>query len=409
MDEVDGMSGNEDHGGIKALIEIIKVTKTPIIFICNDIYNPKLKSLINHCLDIRFTKPDKWQVIQRLQKICAIEHLNINRNSLEYVCDSFQCDIRQILNYLEMLSKKKTLNNIEEDCKRFNKDTAVTINTFDVCKKLLDINDKRKREFKDDLNLFFIDFELTPNLIYENYLSCYNNNNNRSLCLENIANTSQYISFADNIDYKIRTANEWSLLPDKGIHSTVIPSIISATNSNIYPRFPEHFGAISSLKKTKRILKELKQLFKFNGTCFAVKNEIAPLIYMMIVYNIIDKGKNGFNDVVKIFTKYKLNSTLFKDLLLECQSDVLKNMYNKITPSIKTAFSKKVNECCSFGVVKQNKKNKKEGNEERVEKRDEDGNIIEEEIVNDDDENEESEIIETFTKKTKPKGKTNKK
>jgi len=35
MDEVDGMSAG-DRGGIKALIDIIKVTKVPIICICND-------------------------------------------------------------------------------------------------------------------------------------------------------------------------------------------------------------------------------------------------------------------------------------------------------------------------------------------------------------------------------------
>jgi len=35
MDEVDGV-GAGDRGGIKALIDIIKVTKTPIICICND-------------------------------------------------------------------------------------------------------------------------------------------------------------------------------------------------------------------------------------------------------------------------------------------------------------------------------------------------------------------------------------
>ena len=44
MDEVDGMAGNEDKGGIKALIDIVKKTKVPIIFICNDIY----KSLFIH-------------------------------------------------------------------------------------------------------------------------------------------------------------------------------------------------------------------------------------------------------------------------------------------------------------------------------------------------------------------------
>lgn len=34
MDEVDGMSS--DRGGSKALIDIIKLTKVPIICICND-------------------------------------------------------------------------------------------------------------------------------------------------------------------------------------------------------------------------------------------------------------------------------------------------------------------------------------------------------------------------------------
>ena len=36
MDEIDGMAGNEDKGGIKALIDIAKKTKVPIIFICNE-------------------------------------------------------------------------------------------------------------------------------------------------------------------------------------------------------------------------------------------------------------------------------------------------------------------------------------------------------------------------------------
>lgn len=35
MDEVDGV-GSGDRGGIAALISVIKLTKTPIICICND-------------------------------------------------------------------------------------------------------------------------------------------------------------------------------------------------------------------------------------------------------------------------------------------------------------------------------------------------------------------------------------
>jgi replication factor C subunit 1 len=59
MDEVDGMSGNEDRGGISAIIDIIKKTKTPIICIANDRQSPKLKSLANYCYDLKFVHPDK--------------------------------------------------------------------------------------------------------------------------------------------------------------------------------------------------------------------------------------------------------------------------------------------------------------------------------------------------------------
>ena len=53
MDEVDGMSGG-DRGGVTDLIDTIKRSKVPIIAICNDKYNQKLKSLRNHCLELEY-------------------------------------------------------------------------------------------------------------------------------------------------------------------------------------------------------------------------------------------------------------------------------------------------------------------------------------------------------------------
>jgi replication factor C subunit 1 len=46
MDEVDGV-GAGDRGGIGALIQVIKSSKTPIICICNDRMSQKLTSLVN--------------------------------------------------------------------------------------------------------------------------------------------------------------------------------------------------------------------------------------------------------------------------------------------------------------------------------------------------------------------------
>lgn len=60
MDEVDGMSAG-DRGGVPDLILTIKAAKLPIICICNDKYNQKLKSLRNHCLELDFRCLHCWQ------------------------------------------------------------------------------------------------------------------------------------------------------------------------------------------------------------------------------------------------------------------------------------------------------------------------------------------------------------
>lgn len=53
MDEVDGMSGG-DRGGVTELIGTIKASRVPIICICNDKYNQKLRSLRNSTLELDF-------------------------------------------------------------------------------------------------------------------------------------------------------------------------------------------------------------------------------------------------------------------------------------------------------------------------------------------------------------------
>jgi len=53
MDEVDGL-GAGDRGGVNAVIQVIKNSKTPIICICNDNSNRKLMSLKNHCYQLKF-------------------------------------------------------------------------------------------------------------------------------------------------------------------------------------------------------------------------------------------------------------------------------------------------------------------------------------------------------------------
>ena len=240
MDEIDGMAGNEDRGGVAALIQIIKNTKVPIICICNDRQNQKLKSLANYCYDIKFSKPDKRQITKRMVEICNLEGLKVEENAIENLCESVGNDIRQCLNFLQFWSRKFTelkFFDMKNHFDKFSKDSLVMLNHFDAVTKLLTRVSYAKFNFREKLNMFFLDYDLVPLLMHENYLSGFKEKNQSTLI--KIAKSSDHISFGDILDKRIRTNNQWNLLQDKGIHSSVAVGHYSA-NFLGFPKFPEY-------------------------------------------------------------------------------------------------------------------------------------------------------------------------
>lgn len=260
MDEIDGMAGNEDRGGVAALIQIIKNTKVPIICICNDRQNQKLKSLANYCYDIKFSKPDKRQVTKRMVEICNLEGLKVEENAIENLCESVGNDIRQCLNFLQFWSRKFTelkFFDMKNHFDKFSKDSLVMLNHFDAVTKLLTRVSYAKFNFREKLNMFFLDYDLVPLLMHENYLSGFKDKNQSTLL--KIAKSSDHISFGDIIDKRIRTNNQWNLLQDKGIHSSVAVGQYSA-NFLGFPKFPEYLLIILNFFKKNSILFKNKKL-----------------------------------------------------------------------------------------------------------------------------------------------------
>ena len=346
MDEIDGMTGNEDKGGIKALIDITKKTKVPIIFICNDIYSPKLKSLMNYCYDIRFYRPDKRQIVFKLMDICKKEKIFIDNQTLNYIVESFNFDIRQILNYLDLCSRtKRNISDLKNNCQDVKKDKSVTVGSFDICKILLNRNETSKLNFDQKLDLFFVDFDLIPSMIYENYISTAVINNNSPDMTESLSKIIlglDHMSIGDTIENKMKNQMEWSLLPDKGVHSTVIPSNIFSSFLQ-FPKFPESYNRLSRMIKIGRELRELKKIFP-DYSLFEIQNTVGPLFFNIIIEKLVNEGKNGIDDIVSIFSNLGMNATLFKENLLDLQSKENQNVYNKINNSIKNSLTKKLNE-----------------------------------------------------------------
>lgn len=67
-----------DRGGVADLIASIKISKMPIVCVCNDKYKQSMRSLRNHCIELDWRKPTKQQVASRLQSIARAEGLAIN-------------------------------------------------------------------------------------------------------------------------------------------------------------------------------------------------------------------------------------------------------------------------------------------------------------------------------------------
>lgn len=108
MDEVDGVSGNEDRGGIQELILLIKKTNIPIICICNDRSHQKMRSLVNYCFDLRFYKPRVEQIKAAMMSVLFRENIKISPNTLQELILSSNQDIRQVLHNLSLIGSGST-------------------------------------------------------------------------------------------------------------------------------------------------------------------------------------------------------------------------------------------------------------------------------------------------------------
>ncbi|MEK9635168.1 MAG: replication factor C large subunit [Candidatus Woesearchaeota archaeon] len=107
IDELESFSSS-DRGGIKALIEIIKNTKYPIIITANDPWNSKYKTLRNYCELIQFNPVDYKEIEKYLSKICTKEEVKVEPVVLKRIAARAQGDVRSALMDLEVIINDKT-------------------------------------------------------------------------------------------------------------------------------------------------------------------------------------------------------------------------------------------------------------------------------------------------------------
>jgi len=247
MDECDGMSAG-DRGGNAALIQVIKKTKIPIICICNDRMNPKVRSLANHCYDLKFVKPSKIEVLNRCWKILNSENSKPPEWVVDQIVQGADCDIRQSINQLEgdSFNWTSTIHSFEK------KDKSTMLTPFEAA-RLIMAPPANASSINDRLEMFFVDYDLIPLLIQQNYPKCF-----QPLEINGAVKSASLICQGDTISRAIRSEQNWSLLPEFGLIGCVFVPPKLELGYAPYPEFPIWLGKYSHQRKISRIAQELQ-------------------------------------------------------------------------------------------------------------------------------------------------------
>jgi replication factor C large subunit len=114
LDEVDGIAGNEDRGGVSAILKIVEESRVPVIMAANDPDIDKLRPLKKVCLLVRFQQVRIPLIIAMLQKICLLEHVKAEFEALERIAQNSRGDVRSAINDLQSLSEENRVLTLQD-------------------------------------------------------------------------------------------------------------------------------------------------------------------------------------------------------------------------------------------------------------------------------------------------------
>ncbi|XP_066041725.1 replication factor C subunit 1 isoform X3 [Chamaea fasciata] len=349
MDEVDGMAGNEDRGGIQELIGLIRHTKIPIICMCNDRNHPKMRSLVHYCLDLRFQRPRLEQIKGAMMSIAFKEGLKIPPPAMQEIILAANQDIRQVLHNLNMWcakDKSLTYDEAKTDASRAKKD--IKLGPFDVVRKVFATGEETARmSLIDKSDLFFHDYSLAPLFVQENYVhvkpAAAGGNLKKHLVL--LSRAADSICDGDIVDRQIRSKQNWNLLPTQAIYASVLPGELMRGYMSQFPVFPSWLGKFSSTGKHDRIIQELAMHMSLRTqTCKRTVNmEYLSYLRDSLVQPLKDFGADGVQEAVSFMDSYCLMKEDVENIMEISMWGGKPSPFSKLDPKVKAAFTRAYN------------------------------------------------------------------
>ncbi|EMD88789.1 hypothetical protein COCC4DRAFT_71897 [Bipolaris maydis ATCC 48331] len=405
MDEVDGMSAG-DRGGVGALAAVCKKTEVPMILICNDRRQPKMKPFDYVTFDLPFRRPTVDQVRSRIMTIAFREGLKMSTPVINALIEGSHSDIRQVVN---MISTAK----IDQEVMDYDKGKAmsknwekhVVLKPWDITQKILGggmFAASSKATLNEKIELYFNDHEFSPLMLQENYLGTnpilsggYSGKEKNLKNLELVSQAADSISDGDLVDRMIHgSQQQWSLMPTHAVFSFVRPaSFVAGNTAGNQTRFTSWLGKNSSANKLSRMVKEIQAHMRLrsSGDRHEIRQQYVPMLWTDLVQKLQKEGKEAVPEIIELMDSYYLTKDDF-DAIMELGVGPMDQEKVKIDSQAKSTFTRLYNQqshplpFMKASTVTAPKKQAKEKPdlEEAIEESDE-GEVIEE-IKDEDDE-----------------------
>ncbi len=314
LDELDGLTGTVDKGGVKAITQIVKTAQCPIVLIANNAYDPRFTNLRNYCLLIEYKKPPVGEITNHLKRICEAEKIEADENALKFIAQRSGGDVRSAVNDLQALAQGKKRLTYDDVSWLGYRDRQDSI--FNVLRMI--IYGRTCFGAKQAVDMADVDIDMLFEWIYENVPSHLTDPHD-------LAKAMDALSVADLYRGRIRATRDWSLLRYV-IDYMTCGVAMARQNTKVHGwipfRFPGRIRMLSRSKAERAMKLSIGHKIKRKSHISATRASKEVLPYLKIIFKNDMKMSAGIakwldlnQEMVEYLAENKKNAEAISELL----------------------------------------------------------------------------------------------
>jgi replication factor C large subunit len=276
LDELDGLTGTADRGGVKAITDVVKAARCPIVLISNSAYDPRFSNLRLYCLLIEFKKPAAGEVAKRLKWICDREEIQADESALRFMAQRSGGDVRSAVNDLQALAQGKKRLSYEDVSWLGYRDRQDTI--FNVLRMIL--YGKTCVGAKQAVDMADVDIDMLFEWIYENIPAHLTDPHD-------LAQAMDALSIADIYRGRIHATQDWSFT--RYVIDYMTAGVAMARqNTKVHGwipfKFPERIQMLSRSRAERAMQLSIGQKIKRKNHMSATRASKQVIPYLRIMF-----------------------------------------------------------------------------------------------------------------------------